>query len=268
MSSLDSFFTALRLPSMSEVSRALIKTFNQDDVTVADVRNILARDAALSAKLLRMANSAQFGLPRGVSTLDEAITMVGMSPIRALALGACLNDAFPTLPGLPRKEFWKWCMACGGYTRWMSTPLGIDNQTAWLTGMMLRLGELLIVQAEPATLQAIEAKPHSPGYRWKRELNLVGFTEGQVTGELAHRWQFPMQMAQALQRAANPLTEQAFSRLGAVLHLAALLADTPDANAAAVAQLPQDVLDALELPRQWLVDHFPASDSFMDIASE
>jgi HD-like signal output (HDOD) protein len=115
MSSLDSFFTAPRLPSMSEVSRALIKTFNQDNVTVADVRNILAQDAALSAKLLRMANSAQFGLPRGVGTLDEAITMIGMSPIRALAFGACLNDAFPTMP-------------------------------------------------------ALEANPHTPGYRWKREL--------------------------------------------------------------------------------------------------
>lgn len=268
MSSLDSFFTAVRLPSMSEVSRALIKTFNQDDVTVADVRNILAKDAALSAKLLRMANSAHFGLPRGVGTLDEAITMIGMSPIRALALGACLNDAFPTLPGLPRKEFWGWCMACGGYTQWMSTKLGIDNQTAWLTGTMLRLGELLIVQTQPSTLQAIEAKPHAPGYRWSRELNLVGFTEGQITGELAHRWQFPMQMAQALQRASDPLTEQAFSRLGAVVHLAALLADTPGATSDAVAGLPQDVLDALDLPREWMVANFPACDSFMDIAAE
>ena len=267
MSSLDSFFTALRLPAMSEVSRALIKTFNQDGVTVADVRNILAQDAALSAKLLRMANSAQFGLPRGVGTLDEAIAMIGMAPIRALALGACLNDAFLVLPGLPRKAFWTWCMACGGYTQWMAARLGIDSQTAWLTGMMLRLGELLIVQAQPATLQQIEAQPHLPGYRWPRELGLVGFTEGQITAELAHRWQFPMQMAQALQRAADPLTEQAFSRLGAVLHLAALLADTPDATSAAVAALPGNVLDALELPRDWLVDNFPASGSFMDIAS-
>lgn len=268
MSSLDSFFTALRLPSMSEVSRALIKTFNQDNVTIADVRNILAKDAALSAKLLRMANSAQYGLPRGVGTLDDAISMIGMSPVRALALGACLNDAFPALPGLPRKEFWTWCMACGGYTQWMAARLGIDSQTAWLTGMMLRLGELLIAQAQPATLQQIEAQPHTPGYRWKREQHLVGFTEGQITGELAHRWQFPMQMAQALQRSADPLTEQAFSRLGAVVHLAALLADTPNATSAAVAQLPQDVLDALELPRAWMAENFPASDSFMDISGE
>lgn len=197
---------------MSEVSRALIKTFNQDNVTVADVRNILAQDAALSAKLLRMANSAQFGLPRGVGTLDEAITMIGMSPIRALAFGACLNDAFPTMP-------------------------------------------------------ALEANPHTPGYRWKRELSLVGFTEGQIIGELAHRWQFPMQMAQALQRANDPLTEQAFSRLGAVVHLAALLADTPGATSEAVAELPQDVLDALDLSRDWMADNFPACESFMDITT-
>jgi HD-like signal output (HDOD) protein len=267
MSSLDSFFTSLRLPSMSEVSRALIKTFNEEDVTVAEVRNILAKDAALSAKLLRLANSAQFGLPRGVGTLDEAIALIGMSPVRALALGACLNDAFPTLPGLPRKEFWTSCMACAGYAQWMAAKLGIDTQVAWLTGMMLRLGELLIAQTEPATLQAIEAQPHFPGYRWDRELRLVGFSEGQITAELARRWQFPMQMAQALQRACDPMTDQAFSRLGAVVHLAALLADTPHANADAVDALPEAVLQALELPRDWLQSEFPATDTFMDVVA-
>lgn len=267
MSSLESFFTSIKLPSISEVSRSLIKTLNQEDVTLADVRNILGKDAALSAKLLRMANSAQFGLPRGVSTLDEAIAMVGMAQVRALALGACLNGAFPALPGLDTRQFWRSSMACGGYAQWISAHLGIETQVAWLTGMMVRLGELLIVQAEPRTLIEIEKPPHLPGYRWQRQVHLVGFTEGQVIAELARRWQFPMQIVQALERSGDPLTDQAFSRLGAVVHLAALLADIPDANASHVALLPQPVLSALGLDVGWLRAHFPAADRFMDIAS-
>jgi HD-like signal output (HDOD) protein len=158
-------------------------------------------------------------------------------------------------------------MACAGYAQWMAAKLGIDTQVAWLTGMMLRLGELLIVQAQPTALYVIEAQPHSPGYRWEREVRLVGFSEGQITAELARRWQFPMQMMQGLQRACDPMTDQAFSRLGAVVHLAALLADTPHANADAVAALPHDVLHALELPRELLQSAFPAVDTFMDVAA-
>ncbi len=265
MSSLESFFGSVKLPSISEVARSLIKTLNDPQVSVTTVRNILARDAALTAQLLRLANSAQFGLPRSVGTLDEAIALVGMGQVRSLSLAACLSGAFPTLPGLDRTAFWQNSMACASYAQWLAAELGVDTQTAWLTGMMLRLGELLIGQAEPKTLPAIERPPPKPGERWVREKRLVGFTEGQITAELARRWDFPMQIVQALQRAADPLTDQAFSRLGAVVHLAALLADAPEAGPHALDTLPPAVVEALELDVLWMRSSFPLHSSFPDL---
>nr|WP_315495178.1 HDOD domain-containing protein [uncultured Rhodoferax sp.] len=252
---------------MSEVAHALIQTLNDDDASVPQVRDLIAKDPALSAKLLRLANSAQFGLPRGVGTLDDAITMVGMSKVRTLALGACLSESFPNLPDLDRKEFWRSSMACAGYAQWLATRLGIDGQLAWLTGMMLRLGELLIAQADPATLREIEKLPHLPGVRWQREQRLIGFTEGQITAELARRWNFPMQMVQALQRSADPITEQAFSRLGAVVHLAGLLAETENAGPDSVDGLPADVIAALTLDADWLRTRFPDTSTFLDVTA-
>lgn len=267
MANLDSFFESVKLPSMSEVAHALIQTLNDDDVSVGQVRDLIAQDPALSAKLLRLANSAQFGLPRGVGTLDDAISMVGMAKVRTLALGACLSESFPSLPDLDRKEFWRTSMACAGYAQWLATRLGIDGQLAWLTGMMLRLGELLIAQADPATLHEIEKLPHLPGVRWQREQRLLGFTEGQITAELARRWNFPMQMVQALQRSADPITEQAFSRLGAVVHLAGLLAETDHAGPAAVEDLPKDVIAALMLDMDWMRSKLPDTSDFLDVTA-
>jgi HD-like signal output (HDOD) protein len=267
MANLDSFFESVKLPSMSEVAHALIQTLNDDDVSVSQVRDLIAQDPALSAKLLRLANSAQFGLPRGVGTLDDAITMVGMAKVRTLALGACLSESFPSLPDLDRKEFWRTSMACAGYAQWLATRLSIDGQLAWLTGMMLRLGELLIAQADPATLHEIEKLPHLPGVRWQREQRLLGFTEGQITAELARRWNFPMQMVQALQRSADPITDQAFSRLGAVVHLAGLLAETDHAGPAAVDELPKEVIAALMLDMDWMRSKLPDTNSFMDVTA-
>lgn len=264
MSSLDSFFASVVLPSMNEVARDLIHSLNRESVSVPDVCAIIAKDAALSAQVLRLANSAQFGLPRGVGTLDEAIALVGLARVRAVALGACLAGAFPSVAGLDRKAFWHSSMACAGYAQWLAGRLGIDAQTAWLTGMMLRLGELLIAQAEPRTLKEIERLPLRPGERWQRERQLVGFSEGQITAELARRWNFPMQMVQALQRACEPLIEQAFSRLGAALHLAYLLAESEDPRQA-IEELPVEVLDSLKLDLDWMRATVPARESFLNV---
>jgi HD-like signal output (HDOD) protein len=266
MSSLDSFFGSVKLPSMSEVAHELIRSMNSESVSVSEVRDIIARDPALTANLLRLANSAQFGLPRGVGTLDDAITMVGMARVRALSLTACMAGAFPAMPGLDRKAFWASSMACAGYAQWLAKHLEIDPQMAWLTGMMLRLGELLIAQAEPKTLKAIEQLPYAPGERWQREKKLVGFSEGHITAELARRWNFPMQIVQALQRVSEPLLEQAFSRLGAVVHLAGLLADTPHAGPHSVADLPVEVIDSLQLDIDWMQQTFPGQETFVELA--
>jgi HD-like signal output (HDOD) protein len=265
MSSLDSFFATVKLPTMSKVAHQLIKTLNNDDVSVTEVRDIISQDPALTAKLLRLANSAQFGLPRGVHSLDDAIHMVGMAKVRTLSVGACMSESFPALPGLDQQTFWHASMACAGYAQWLAGALSMDAQQAWLTGMMLRLGELLIGQADPKALAEIEKLPRLPGGRWEREKRLIGFSEGQITAELARRWNFPIQIVQALERSYDPLVEQAFSRLGAVINLAGILADAPNATADAVDHLPEDVLAKLELDAAWMKSTLPSADSFVSI---
>jgi HD-like signal output (HDOD) protein len=264
MSSLDSFFESVTLPSIPDLAHSLIETLNNENTSIEEVSDLITRDPAISAKLLRIANSAQFGLPRGVGRIEDAIAMVGMNKVRTVALGACLSHSFPRLPGLDMYIFWKTSMACAGYAEWMAQQLGVDRSMAWLTGMMVRLGELLIAQAEPKTLQEIERLPLAPGMRWQRERQLVGFTEGQLTAELARRWNFPMQMVQALQLSADPLVDQAYSRLGAIVHIAGLLADSHNAGPEHVEGLPSDVLAALPLDADWMRIHFPSNADFVD----
>lgn len=264
MSALDSFFESVKLPSIPALAHSLIETLNDPNASLEAVSDLITRDPAISAKLLRLANSAQFGLPRGVATVEDAIAMVGMNKVRTLALGACLSGSFPAMPGVDAQGFWKSSMACAGYAEWLARKVGVDAQIAWLTGMMLRLGELLIAQAEPQSVLEIEKLPRLPGARWQREKRLAGFTEGELTAELARRWNFPMQIVQALQRSADPQVTQAYSRLGAIVHLAGLLADTPNATEEQVADLPTEVLGTLLLEADWMRAHFPNNADFID----
>ena len=262
MTSLTTFFQDVKLPTISEVAHALIATLDDEDASSKSVATIIARDPALTAKLMRLANSARFGSRGAVGTLDEAISLAGMGHIRTLALASCFSDAFPSLPGLDSDEFWKSSMACAGYAKWLAGSAGIDGSEAWLAGMMLRLGELLIYQVEPSTFAAIEEQPHLPGGRWEREQRLLGFSEGQITAELGRRWNFPAKIVRALECSSDPMAAKPFCQLAGIIHIASLLADTPSDDPEIIDTLPADVLDTLRLRTEWMKSRFPSHDSF------
>ncbi len=264
MSSLSAFFESAKLPVMSEVAHALIRTLNDPDSSAIQVEAIIAKDPALTANLLRLANSAQFGLSRQVLSLDHAITLMGMSRVRALALSTSISTAFPQVPGLDRTAFWKFSMACAGYAQWLAGGAGLDPQQAWLAGMMLRLGELIIGQKSPEALVEIEALPNPAEARWEREQRLLGFDEGQVTAVLARHWNFPDAIVTGLQSAGDPMAVQPFDPLAGVVHLAALLADCATPNPDSVAELPMPVIAALDMDRHWMVARFPHAEAFVD----
>lgn len=271
MTDISALFKSVMLPVMPEVGLALIATLDDDDTPVSKIRSLIAQDPVLTAKLLALANSAAFGLSRKVATLDAAMSLVGLSKLRALALSACLHNAFSMPDGIDAARFWRYCADCAGYAQWLCAGLGagleVDRQKAWLTGLMLRLGELIIANAVPQAVAQIEAASLRPGDRWEQEKQLAGFDEGEVTAELARRWNFPSDVVQALLLASDPLVEKPIVSLAGVVHLAGHLADVAEADAGAIDTLPVPVMAALSLKYGWMKSDFPDRGSFTNIAA-
>lgn len=267
MSDISHFLQTVKLPVMPEVAQALIRTLNDGDADVPTVRNIVAKDPALTATLMRMANSAIFGLSRSVDTLDAAVSVVGMSQIRARALSICMSQVFKFPHSMSRLEFWRNSIACAGYSKWLAAHAGVDENSAWLTGMMLRLGELPIADKRLSALEEIERLPRQPGERWTRERQEVGFDEGEITAEMARRWDFPDAVTGGLQAAAQPLTTKPFSRLAAVVHVGAWLADLPPETVEPITHCPHAVLLALGLDLEVLAADLPPLESLNDIST-
>jgi HD-like signal output (HDOD) protein len=265
---LSQFFEGIQLPTLPEVAHTLVSTLNDEDVPFEKVRAAISRDPALTAKLLRLANSARFGLPRQVVTLDDAITMTGLNQVRTLAMAACMASSFSVVKGVDSKSFWEASSATAGYAQWLARTLGADVQQSWLTGFMVRLGELIIAQKMPEQIFEIERLPHLAGVRWEREISALGFTEAHVASELARRWNFPDGIVSALRAAADPSSSEPFNRLGAIVHVAALLAelelDEHKSHDDAIAALPAELVKTLQLDPQWLVGHMPDVELFLD----
>ena len=266
MADLASYLQSVKLPVMPEVAHALIRTFDNPNADIAMVRDVIAKDPALTTALLRMANSAMFGLSRSVTSLEAAISVVGVAHIRARALSICIANAFELPSALNRLEFWRDCMVCAGYAKWLAEHSRLDQAQAWLTGMMVRLGEVVIAQRSPHVLGRIEQMPRAPGERWVRERDAVGFDEGQITAELARRWDFPDGVSHALAQCSQPLGATVFTPLAGVLHLATLLSDQAACGAPVLDDLPTTVLAALRLHIDTLEPTLPPADAFSDIS--
>lgn len=226
MSAVDPFFQPpLSLPAMPEVAQRLLASLGQDDLTLDQLAHILSSDAALAARLLRLANSARYAGGDRVLRLQDAARRVGLGPLRGLALGASLADLFPQPPGFDRLRFWRQNLATAGQARWLAGLLDLDADLADTGGLLLRCGQLLMLVHEPGLLALIEALSGEPDSVFEMERLHLGCSHAEVSAELAVRWRLPTALVDALHTAGDPLGALPFNPLGGVLRLASALAD-------------------------------------------
>jgi HD-like signal output (HDOD) protein len=253
-------------PVMPEAGQALIKTLGEDKADTFAVCRIIKKDPTLTANLLRMANSAMFGLSGQVDTIERAVSLVGLSMVRTRALSLCMAQASPFPPDLNRMAFWQYSLRCAGYAQWLADLCEVDDQEAWLCGLMLRLGGLSVVQAHPELGRALNTQSLTSAERWQLQRSLVGFDEGEVTAELARQWDLPQPLIRGLRNSAQPLISVELSRLAAVLHLAARLADSDTLTPRSVEQLPGLLLQTMALDTITLMTTGPEASAISDVS--
>jgi len=256
MGGIEQFFLGGNtLPAMPEVARQLIASFDDENVDLRTIVDLTEHEQSLALKVLRLANSARYARSRSVTSLNDAAGLLGMERLRNLVLAASIAGAFPRVAGFDRIRFWKHAIATGGYARWLGVILGVDADSGYLAGFMLRSGQLLMARVVPDAIAAVESGCTVPGLRLALEQRLLGCTHAQVTAELARRWQLPQRLIDGFAHTAEPLDARPFSLLAAVLNLAAVMADAGTMGidpGQALEQANRPLLDHLRLDVPWL----------------
>ena len=216
------------LPTMPEVASRLIRSFDNDNISLAAIAELIGKDSTLTARVLRLANSARYSPSHQIDHLQDAAAALGLETLRNLSLAACLSGAFPVVKGLDRTLFWRHSIATANYARILSRQLQLDADTAYLAGLMLRTGQLLMAIAEPDLVADVEAHAAEPGSRFSLEMHRFDCTHADVTASLASHWHFPAAMVEAFKDANTPMEIRPFSLMAAVLHIAEVLADAAE----------------------------------------
>jgi HD-like signal output (HDOD) protein len=265
MGSVDRFFAAgTVLPTMPEVARRLLDSFEDERADLREIVELAEQDQSLCARILRLANSAHYGIGRNVASLRQAAVLLGLETLRNLLISATVVEAFPRTAGFDRIRFWRHCVATGGYSRWLGRKVGFDSDSAYLAGFLLRSGQILMAAQFPDMVRAVEQECVRPGTRMTAERLKIGCSHPQVTAELARRWELPTPLIDAFRHAPEPLQGGALSLLAGVLNLAATAADAGDLGSDQPAfwcETDPSLLAHLQLDPEWLQVQMPTYES-------
>jgi HD-like signal output (HDOD) protein len=186
------------LPPLHEVARRLISLMGNDRTSAADLDRVIRNDQALSARILKQANSSMYGRSRGVASLTDAVVLLGHGCLTDLVLGASLDEALgiSDLPGFSEAA-WDHSIDCAASARAVARLTGVaDPDAAFVAGLMHDIGLLVIARAAPAELGAILASnPRDP---LAAERLALGVNHPQVGQRLLEQWNLPTFLSEAV----------------------------------------------------------------------
>ncbi|WP_372658773.1 HDOD domain-containing protein [Hydrogenophaga sp.] len=209
------------LPPMSRTVSDLLAEMNRDDPSPKKIGGLVARDPALTTRVLRLANSAFFRVSRKIGSADEAVALLGLTHVRSLVMAAALGASFKKVPGVDLKQFWRYSLRVADISRSLASMLNQHEGNAYTTGLIHAIGDLIMHIAMPAKLAPIDLRvPPLDMDRAKAEMAAFGFCYAQVGAGMAEKWQFPSDIVSALANQITPFEGDNYDTLGGVLHLA------------------------------------------------
>lgn len=216
------------LPSMPEVAFEVIRIADQAESSALKVANTLSRDPSLSARVLRLANSAFYGMSREVSSVQDSVIVLGMRTTKSLSLVAA---SFPWLhialkgKGLKPELLWNHCISCAHFSKTIAKKLdGVDAELAFCIALLHDMGTVaLYLTLETEFNQLIRAAKESEVPFDQMERDLLSFDHAELGAALAESWNLPKIYSQAIRYHHRPSVLEESDTLADILHVADIL---------------------------------------------
>jgi putative nucleotidyltransferase with HDIG domain len=231
------------LAALPATSVRLLELLDDPDVSVATVAGVIEKDPSLTANLLKLSNSAYYGMRRQVGTVREALLHLGSRTVLTIAFATSMGEVMRgPMSGyrLPRRRLWSHALATGIAAAHLCAPGApvATRDRAFTAGLVHDIGKLLLDKLLQRLLEQLPVNAQA-GELLVAERALLGFDHAQTGAALAEAWNFPPDLVEAVGRHHEPPADA--SPLVQVVAAANLMAASIGEHAGA------DVVDAGEL---------------------
>jgi putative nucleotidyltransferase with HDIG domain len=193
------------LPTLPTVVPKILNLMEGSQSNASDVTEAMSKDPALTSKILKVANSAYYGFPQGISDLERAVALLGFNMVKSLAISmGVLNSLSSGSKGsrFSMKGLWIHSLAVATAMKELGQRHGksAEGDHLFILGLLHDIGKVVLDQffgnLYEQTLNAVEQDETMRLYEAERKV--VGFDHGEVGAMLLKRWMFPEVMVNAI----------------------------------------------------------------------
>lgn len=220
-----------------------------------DFSRIISEDTAMSARLLRIANSALYNFPSKIETVTHAITVMGTNQLRDLVLASSVINFFKNVPEelVSMESFWRHSIACGVTARIIATLRRETNvERYFVAGLLHDIGRLIMYMEFPAAMSEVfQFCSDNEVLMHKAEKDLISFDHARLGGLLLKAWQLPDRLEEAVAYHHAPQNAKRFPVEAAVIHVSDIVANALQLGSSGEKRVPpisEKAWEQIDLP--------------------
>jgi diguanylate cyclase (GGDEF)-like protein len=256
------FVDADALPSPPVSVLEVVRKSEDPDVTIPALAKLIELDVALAVQIVRMSNSALYAPVNEITTVERALTTLGLRSVRLLALSTSLKMLIPDESEIfDTTEIRRRMVVNGSLARRFAMKMARAQQDeAFLAGMLTGLGPVVLATTHPDLAHRLFAEAEWPDVQTERDL--LGFSTNDITAHLIREWGLPEIICDAVESRTEPIAPE-HNKLQRCMQLTllaerVLCGNNPSADLMALAEATESELDfSLDETNEWLIEAEP-----------
>ncbi len=195
---------AKAVPPFPKVAHRVLAMLDDPSVKAADLAEIIQYDAAITANILKICNSALFGLHRKITSLEEALVVLGQDELKDVIITSSSAKFYKGKVGagyeLEQGDLWKHSVACAIVARQLASRIkGTHPSVAFTTALLHDIGKRFMSSFVADELKRITVMVDVKGISFvEAERKVLGVTHAELGGMILERWEFDPEMVAAV----------------------------------------------------------------------
>jgi len=219
------------IPQVPEVVRVLISQLNDPDANFNDIAKNIEKEQLISLKVLRLVNSAHFGLSKKIGSIDNAVSMLGMTKLKTLVIASGIVNSMPDIPNFDISTFWSDSFRTATYAKWLAEEAGLeDSDMIFTAGLINGLGTILLYLGDSKAANEIQQHVKAGENRYQYETKRLGFSSLDVCVELCTRWHFSDELTDTISQSEKPLATDKVSLPACVVYIARYISESKNSE--------------------------------------
>lgn len=212
------------LPPLPDVVVKVMQITRSPDVTARQLNKVISQDQGLTGNVLRLCNSAYYGLPRAVSSLSQAVMYLGFHTIRNLILTCSISNLFSMEKknyGYSRGGLWYHSVTTAMISEFICKKINPDlRDTVFTAGLLHDIGQVIMgVKLKDTTETIVDLMTNNGLSDVEAEHEAVGFSHDELGSLVADNWNFPDELVHAIRYHHFPEKAKTKLDLTSIVHL-------------------------------------------------